>query len=208
MVGPQCAERGRIFLCGGWYNARCLYVPAPVSDQRAESGFSPRAPTGTRESDVDSIGCTAIALSAGIILTTIHTHDYKDARGDAAAGRVTLPIAYPTLSRVVTAFVLLAWSWGISLTWRLDSATAAATGVLSLIVGVSFIARRDTRADVVSSYLYNVSRKCPSILENVVVSQARSMPGVALCRIFTPRILQAALGFMTRPAICFESRLL
>lgn len=108
---------------------------------------------------MDSIGCIAVALSAGIILTTIHTQDYKDVRGDAAAGRVTLPIAYPALSRAVTAFVLLAWSWGISLTWRLDSATAAAMGVLALIVGVSFVARRDARADVVSSYLYNVSQK-------------------------------------------------
>jgi hypothetical protein len=141
-------------------------------------------------------------------LTTIHTQDYKDVRGDAAAGRVTLPIAYPTLSRVVTAFVLLAWSWGISLTWRLDSATAAAMGVLALIVGVSFVARRDTGADVVSSYLYNVSQKKLINFGEAVISQARSIPGVALCRIYSPRILQAALDIMTRSAIYLASRLL
>jgi len=117
-----------------------------------------RSPTGQRESEVDSTGCIAIALSAGIILSTIHTQDYKDVPGDAAAGRVTLPIAYPTLSRFVTAFVLVAWSWGVSLIWRLDNITAAFMGVLALIVGVSFVVRRDLHADLVSAYLYNVSQ--------------------------------------------------
>jgi hypothetical protein len=99
----------------------------------------------------------AVALSAGIILTTIHTQDYKDVLGDAAAGRVTLPIAYPALSRVVTAFFLIAWSWGISRTWRLDDVAAAFMGVLALFVGISFVARTDSRADKVSFYWYNVS---------------------------------------------------
>jgi hypothetical protein len=116
-----------------------------------------RAPTGQRESEVDSTGCIAIALSAGIILTTIHTQDYKDVPGDAAAGRVTLPIAHPTLSRFATAFILVAWSWVISLTWRLDDITAAFVGLLALVVGVSFVVRRGVHADLVSAYLYNVS---------------------------------------------------
>jgi len=124
--------------------------------------LTPRTPTGQRESEVDSTGCIAVALSAGIILTTIHTQDYKDVLGDAAAGRVTLPIAHPVASRVVTAFILVAWSWGVSLTWQLDGITAAVMGVLALVVGVSFVARRDAHADVVSSYLYNVSQKTQS----------------------------------------------
>lgn len=113
--------------------------------------------TGRRESDIDSIAYVAIVLSAGIILTTIHTQDYKDACGDAAAGRVTLPIAYPALSRPLTALMLIAWSWVVSRTWQLDDTTAAFMGVLALIVGVSFVARTDVRADIISSHLYNVS---------------------------------------------------
>jgi len=109
-----------------------------------------------RESDVDSTACLAIALSAGIILTTIHTQDYKDAPGDAAAGRVTLPIAYPSLSRAVTALLLIAWSRGISWTWELDDITAGFVGVLALVVGLSFVARTGERADILSSYLYNL----------------------------------------------------
>jgi hypothetical protein len=102
-------------------------------------------------------------LSAGIILTTIHTQDYKEASGDAAAGRVTLPIAYPALSRRVTALLLIAWSWVVSQTWRLDDITAAFMGVLALIVGVSFVARSDVRADIISSCLYNVSFNSPRL---------------------------------------------
>lgn len=99
----------------------------------------------------------AVVLSAGIILTTIHTQDYKDVLGDAISGRVTLPIAYPAMSRAATAFFLVAWSWGISRTWHLDGVAAAVLGVLALIVGISFVARTDSRSDKVSFYWYNVS---------------------------------------------------
>ena len=96
-------------------------------------------------------------MSTGIILTTIHMQDYRDIQGDIAAGRVTLPIAYPMCSRAVTAFLLVAWSWGISRTWHLDDATAAVMGVLSLVVGTSFVAGTGPCADRNSFYWYNVS---------------------------------------------------
>ena len=106
-------------------------------------------------------------------MTTIHTQDYKDAPGDAASGRVTLPIAYPVLSRTITALLLIAWSYGVSWTWRLDDITAGFVGILALIVGVSFVARTGGRADSVSSYLYNVSstiRGCLSVAHAILVS--------------------------------------
>ena len=127
---------------------------------------------GQKESDVDSTVYLAITLSAGIILTTIHTHDYRDTPGDAAAGRVTLPIAYPTLSRAVTALLLIAWSGGISWTWRLDDIAAGFMGVLALTVGISLVARTDGQADIISSYLYAVSSTvlgCLSVAHAIVV---------------------------------------
>ncbi|KAF8490135.1 UbiA prenyltransferase family [Russula emetica] len=108
------------------------------------------------ESEADGTVWISVALSAGIILTTIHAQDYKDIQGDIAAGRVTLPIAHPILSRAVTALLLIAWSWGISRTWGLDDATTIIMGALSLIVGTSFVARTDSRADKISFYWYNV----------------------------------------------------
>lgn len=124
-------------------------------------------------------------------MTTIHTQDYKDVLGDAAAGRVTLPIAHPTLSRVATAFILVAWSWGVSLIWRLDHLTAAFMCALALAVGVRFVVRRDVRADLVSAYLYNVSRKkplphtfLPPSKISGSVSHARDRCQVWLCAIY------------------------
>ena len=117
------------------------------------------ASIGRNESEADGTMWISVAMSAGIILTTIHTQDYKDIQGDIAAGRVTLPIAYPMCSRAVTAFLLVAWSWGISRTWLLDDATAAVMGVLSLVVGTSFVAGTGPRADRNSFYWYNVSHR-------------------------------------------------
>jgi len=148
-VGYTLAKAGAT-LCA----CTCVYGIGPVL---LGALTARHAPTGQREKDADSIVCIAIALSAGIILTTIHMQDFKDVVGDATVGRVTLPIAYPVLSRVATAFVLVAWSWGVSRTWWLDDVTAAAMGVSGMTVGISFVARRDAHADKVSFYMYSVS---------------------------------------------------
>jgi hypothetical protein len=99
--------------------------------------------------------------------------DFKDVPGDVAAGRVTLPIAYPAPSRVVTALLLIAWSWVLSWTWRLDDIMTGFIGVLALIVGARVVARTDVRADIVSSHLYNVSftiRGCLSVSHAIITS--------------------------------------
>jgi hypothetical protein len=85
-------------------------------------------------------------------------------RGDAATGRVTFPIAYPSLSRAATAFFLIVWSWCASRTWQLDQFSAAALGVLALFVGVQFVVRTGARADKISFYWYNVSPPSTAVL--------------------------------------------
>lgn len=133
-----------------------------ASDQSRSLEVLTAHTTGQCENDVDRTVCIAIALSAGIILTTIHTQDFKDVVGDAAVGRVTLPIAYPVLSRVATAFFLVAWSWGISRTWQVDDVMAAIMGVYGMAVGIRYVTRTDAPADRVSFYMYNVSHFTPS----------------------------------------------
>ena len=151
-IGYALAEAGATLVT-------CTSIPIFESIGIASGGFNSCASIGRSESEADSTMWISIALSAGIVLTTIHAQDYKDIQGDIAAGRVTLPIAYPLLSRPVTAFLLIAWSWGFSRTWRLDDVAAAVIGVLSLVVGTSFVSRTDPRADKFSFYLYNVSRR-------------------------------------------------
>jgi hypothetical protein len=142
--------------------ARLLLPVRLVSDQPRSLEVLTADTTGQSENEVDSTVCIAIALSAGIILTTIHTQDFKDVVGDAAVGRVTLPIAYPVLSRVATAFFLVAWSWGVSRTWQVDDVMAAIMGVFGMAVGIRFVARTGAPADKVSFYMYNASHYTPS----------------------------------------------
>ena len=148
-IGYALAEAGATLVT-------CAFLSVFGSTGVAPGGSNSCASIGQNESEADGTTWTSIALSAGIILTTIHAQDYKDIQGDIAAGRVTLPIAYPMLSRPATAFLLIGWSWGIFRTWHLDDATAAVMGVLSLVVGTSFVVRTDSRADKISFYLYNV----------------------------------------------------
>ncbi|KAN0132267.1 UbiA prenyltransferase family [Lactarius tabidus] len=136
---------------GHWFIRNALNA---VGYAVAEAGATLVACQNEREAD--STACIAVALSAAIIFTTIHTQDFKDMRGDAATGRVTFPIAYPSLSRAATAFFLIVWSWCASRTWQLDQFSAAALGVLALFVGVQFVVRTGARADKISFYWYNV----------------------------------------------------
>jgi 4-hydroxybenzoate polyprenyltransferase len=148
-IGYALAEAGAMLVT-------CTFIPVSGSTGVASGGFNSCSSIGENESEADCTIWIAVALSAGIIMTTIHVQDYKDIQGDTAAGRVTVPITYPTSSRAVTAFLLIGWSWGISRTWRFDDATAATMGVLSLVVGTSFVSRTDSHADKISFYWYNV----------------------------------------------------
>jgi 4-hydroxybenzoate polyprenyltransferase len=148
-VGYALAEAGATLVT-------CTFLPVLGSTGVVPGGSNSYASIGQNESEADGTMWISVALSAGIILTTIHAQDYKDIKGDIAAGRVTIPIAYPISSRAVTALLLVVWSWGISRTWHLDEAAAAVIGALSLIVGISFVARTDSRADKISFYWYNV----------------------------------------------------
>ena len=100
------------------------------------------------------------------------------------------------LSRAVTAFLLVAWSLSVSWTLQLDDIAAGFLCVLALIVGVSFIARTDVRADVMSAHLYNVS----SIIHGFsrALLKRLSMPDLALCDVYTHCISQAAFGILIR----------
>jgi 4-hydroxybenzoate polyprenyltransferase len=151
-IGYALAETGATLVT-------CTFLSVSGSTGVTPGGSNPWSSIGQNESEVDGTMWISVALSAGIIMTTIHAQDYKDIQGDTAAGRVTLPIAYPMLSRVVIAFLLIGWTWGVSRTWCLDDATAAAMGVLSLAVGTSFVARTDSHADKISFYWYNVCHR-------------------------------------------------
>lgn len=106
--------------------------------------------TCQNESEADDTIWISVALSAGVILTTIHPQNYKDIRGDIAAGRVTLLIAYLMLFRAVTSFLLIGWSWGISRTWYLDYARKLQWVFYPWLPKPVFVARTDPCTNKVS----------------------------------------------------------
>ena len=148
-IGYALAEAGATLVT-------CVSLPLRIERDYSQ-GSNLCVSIGRNESEAGGTMWISIAMSAGIIFTTIHVQDYKDIQGDLAAGRITLPIAYPMSSRPVTAFLLITWSWGISRTSHLDNVMEAVIGILSLVVGTSFVARTDSRADKISFYWYNVS---------------------------------------------------
>lgn len=95
-------------------------------------------------------------MSAGIIATTIHAQDFKDAEGDRIVGRKTLPIIAPTIARPTLMLVIILWSICLSSLWGLSMAIAVVFNILALTVGIRYVSLNSIKSDQRSFYLYNV----------------------------------------------------
>ena len=108
----------------------------------------------------DYVSRVAVYFSGAVILTTIQAQDFSDVDGDAAAGRLTLPIYAPELSRLITLIILPLWSAGLSQYWRIGRVAATITTLLGCIVGVRFYKWLTTDSDKLSYLVFNVSPSC------------------------------------------------
>ncbi|KAM5546019.1 hypothetical protein V8D89_000145 [Ganoderma adspersum] len=93
-----------------------------------------------------------------IILTTIHAQDFQDIEGDRASGRVSLPIAYPSVSRASMAILLPGWSMVIALISGLRPLAFAGLVLLGASVGAMFYMNTTQRCarDKVAYRAYNL----------------------------------------------------
>ena len=91
-----------------------------------------------------------------IFLTTAHCQDFKDIAGDAAVGRVTMPMVYPTLSRISYGFFVMFWAVGLSIYWELETALAAAFIGFSVFMAAFVMLFRSVKADLISFQMYEV----------------------------------------------------
>ncbi|KAF8177942.1 UbiA prenyltransferase family-domain-containing protein [Mycena galopus ATCC 62051] len=103
-----------------------------------------------------SLSRLSIILSVAIIATTVHAQDFQDQIGDKAVGRRTLPIVFPILSRYLTFFGIISWSFALSLIWNLDFVTQTAVVLLGTAVAARYLALRTVGDDKYSYILYNV----------------------------------------------------
>lgn len=106
---------------------------------------------------LDATAATAVAASALVILSTIHTQDFADVAGDAELGRRTLPLRFPALARWITLAALPAWSALLARFWALGPACAAVFVCLGAATAAGFFCWRGERADRRSFGMYTVS---------------------------------------------------
>lgn len=98
----------------------------------------------------------SLAVNALIILSTIHSQDFRDQIGDQQAGRWTIPMAWPKASRVSILVILTAWSVGLSWTCGLGYILSVPFCVLAVFIGLRFIQKRTVDDDKQSYQYYNV----------------------------------------------------
>lgn len=92
-----------------------------------------------------------------VIFTTLQAQDFPDVAGDAAIGRVTLPIFAPELSRIATLLALGFWSAFLGWVWEMGPGFRAGFTVLGGLVGLRYYLCRSAREDKNSYILFNVS---------------------------------------------------
>ncbi|KAF8958421.1 UbiA prenyltransferase family [Flammula alnicola] len=110
----------------------------------------------SRKPGLDSISMKAVLFSGMVVFTTLQAQDFADIAGDAAIGRMTLPIYAPELSRIATLLALSFWSVFLGWVWELGPAFQAGFVALGAVVGLRYYLYRTPRADGKSYILFNI----------------------------------------------------
>ena len=91
-----------------------------------------------------------------IYLTTVHCQDFKDIAGNAAVGRVTTPMVYPLMSRLVYAFFVVFWAIYLRVYVMLQTIPANALLAFSVFMAVFILTFKSVKADLNSYRMYHV----------------------------------------------------
>ncbi|KAJ7701202.1 UbiA prenyltransferase family-domain-containing protein [Mycena rosella] len=103
----------------------------------------------------DDLAKWSLMMSLAILATTIQAQDFQDREGDRTAGRRTLPIVFPVISRYTMLFCLPGWSVILGHVWQLDLMARSAVIILGTIVGFRYFTFRTVRDDEWTYFLYN-----------------------------------------------------
>ncbi|KAI0767688.1 hypothetical protein C8Q74DRAFT_1318229 [Fomes fomentarius] len=106
-----------------------------------------------------TLSSSPYCLNSLVIMTTIQAQDFQDVEGDTTAGRWTLPMAYPTASRLSMVILLPAWSLFLSYFWKTEVIHSVLVLGLSLYIGICFhsgMLKGFKTKDCESYRLYNV----------------------------------------------------
>ncbi|KAL2273703.1 hypothetical protein FJTKL_04157 [Diaporthe vaccinii] len=122
---------------------------------------------------VSKAGYEWCILHALLILTTIHTQDFRDFEGDKARGRNTLPLAMGEgLTRVVMSSFIVFWSFACPAYWECSVLGYLLPGLIGITTACRFLlCTKDRKADRVSFNFYSMLW-LPAIYATPMFSQA------------------------------------
>lgn len=113
------------------------------------------APFVTGQSTLTMHTAISITVNALVILSTIHSQDFRDQQGDKRAGRWTIPMVWPEGSRISILVILVAWSIGLSWACGLDLFSMPFCA-LAVFIGLRFFRERTADEDKQSFHYYTV----------------------------------------------------
>ncbi|KAJ8080310.1 hypothetical protein PM082_017143 [Marasmius tenuissimus] len=117
------------------YGATCIMAPAGLL--RPEARLS-------------------LLTSPLIILTTVHAQDFSDIEGDKALGRCTLPVSFPTFSKILVCVGVPMWTFFLLHLWCFNIFPALGLALLSMTVSLRFYMSQTPKEFSTSYVLYNV----------------------------------------------------
>lgn len=106
---------------------------------------------------VDNSAFESILIFGLLIATTIQVQDFEDERGDRIAGRKTVVIVYPKLSRVLTSLLIALWSMVLPNIWGTAFLLSTPFSLFGMYVAARILILREQLSDKASYILYNVS---------------------------------------------------
>ena len=106
---------------------------------------------------IDRVGWQFILLAGALYGTTYYAQDFEDVAGDAAVGRKTLPMVYPSLSRFAYLITVVLWTFGIAMMYNIDNVVVSIPAALALLAGVNFVLFDSVKADRISFIIHGVS---------------------------------------------------
>jgi len=108
---------------------------------------------------------TAISVTVNtlVILSTIHSQDFRDQIGDKRAGRRTIPMVWPEGSQISILVILVAWSVGLSWACGLAYLFSIPFCALAAFIGLRFLWERTADEDQQSFQYYTVRYHFPVI---------------------------------------------
>lgn len=85
--------------------------------------------------------------------------DFRDEVGDRMQERITFPVVMPEFSRKMTFTVVLAWTFGLSIFWKLSALQIASYVMLGTYLATRILTQRSEYEDKVSLRYYMVCER-------------------------------------------------